>query len=216
MPDVGVVVLAGGRSSRFVASGEHKLLAQIDSTPIIRISTRAALASSVGRVVVVTGANADAVAASISGLDVEVVHASAFADGMSASLKRGIEALVSLAAVVVTLGDQPGLRPDAILRVVDRWRETASDIVVPRYAGDDRAAHPVLFAQAVFPELLELEGDVGARSVIARDPGRVAVASLDWSAPRDVDTVQDLKLAAADLAAASLSKPKPDQGEPSR
>ena len=211
MSDVGVVVLAGGRSSRFAGPSEHKLLAQINGTAIIRIATSAALDSCAGPVVVVTGANANAVAAALSGLEVELVHAPAFADGMSASLKRGVEALASLDAAVVTLGDQPGLRPDAIRRVVACWRDTDATIVVPRYSDDDRPAHPVLFARSVFGELLALSGDVGARSVISRDTGRVAIAALDWSAPRDVDTVDDLKLAAADLAAASPPH-TPDSG----
>ena len=212
MPGVGIVLLAGGRSSRFVRSGEHKLLAQINGTAIIRIAATVALDSRVGRVVVVTGANGDAVASSLDGLDVEIVHAPAFADGMSASLKRGIDALASADAIVVTLGDQPGLRPDAIRFVVERWRETNAQIVIPRYADGERPSHPVLFAQSVHHELLALEGDVGARSVISREPGRVTIAALDWSAPRDVDTVEDLKFAAADLAASSLAQHQPDQG----
>jgi molybdenum cofactor cytidylyltransferase len=203
LSDVGVIVLAGGRSSRFSQSGEHKLLATIDGSAIIRLAAIAALDSGVGRVVVVTGANAENVAASLDGLDVELVHASDFADGMSASLEKGVSALEAADAVVVTLGDQPGLRPDAIRRIVARWRETNAEIVVPAYAGDDRPAHPVLFARSVYPELVALDGDVGAKSVVARDPGRVAIAPLDWSAPRDVDTIEDLKLAAADLTAAS-------------
>lgn len=209
MADVGVVVLAGGRSSRFSGSGDHKLLAQINGTPIIRLSAMVALESGVGRVAVVTGANADQVAATLAGLDVEVVHAPAFADGMSASLKRGVEALQSAEAIVITLGDQPGVKPEAIRRVVERWRESNAQVVVPQYLGDDRPSHPVLFARALYGELGELDGDVGARSVIARDPGRVATAALDWSAPRDVDTVEDLKQAAADLAAASPAQQKP-------
>ena len=210
MSDIGIVVLAGGRSSRFGGSGEHKLLVRITGTAIVRTSVTAAQDSGVGRVVVVTGANAEAVAKTLDGLDVAVVHAPRFADGMAASLKRGVETLAAASAVVVTLGDQPGLRPEAIRRVVERWRETHAQIVIPRYAGDDRPAHPVLFARSVFRELLALDGDVGARSVILREPGRVAVVALDWPAPRDVDTVEDVKLAAADLAAAPRVQHKPD------
>jgi molybdenum cofactor cytidylyltransferase len=212
LSDVGVIVLAGGRSSRFAKSGEHKLLATINGSAIIRLAAIAALESRVGRVVVVTGANAENVAGSLDGLDVELVHASDFADGMSASLEKGVRALELADAVVVTLGDQPGLRPDAIRLIVARWRETNAQIVVPEYAGDDRPAHPVLFARSVYPELLALDGDVGARSVVARDPGRVAIVPLDWSAPRDVDSIEDLKLAAADLTAASPAQRKLDSG----
>jgi molybdenum cofactor cytidylyltransferase len=212
---IGVVVLAGGRSSRFVGSGEHKLLAHIDGKAIIRISAAVALDSQVGRVVVVTGANAEGVAWALDGLDVELVHAREFAAGMSASLRSGVEALESADAIVVTLGDQPGLRSAAIRHVVQGWRETGAQIVIPRYDGTDRPAHPVLFTRSVYPELLALDGDVGARSVIVRDPGRVAVVPLDWSAPHDVDTMNDVKLAAADVAAASRAHHKPDEG-PSR
>ena len=210
MSYVGVVVLAGGRSARFSGSGDHKLLAQIDGTPIIRMCATVALDSGVGRVIVVTGANADNVAASLIGLNLDIVHAPAFADGMSASLKRGVEALRSAAAIVVTLGDQPGVKVEAIRRVVARWHETNAQIVVARYADDDRPAHPVLFAAPVYRELMALAGDVGARSVITRDPRRVAAAPLDWNAPRDVDTLEDLTLATADLAAPPATKQKLD------
>jgi CTP:molybdopterin cytidylyltransferase MocA len=131
---------------------------------------------------------------------------------MSASLKYGVQALREADAIVVALGDQPGLRPDAIRRVVSRWRETGAAIVVPRYESDDRPAHPVLFASSVYHELIALEGDVGARSVIAREPGRVAVAALDWAAPRDVDTSDDLKLAAEELTVTRSTQPLPDSG----
>jgi molybdenum cofactor cytidylyltransferase len=209
---VGIVVLAAGRSSRFVGTSDHKLLAEINGTTVVRLSVMAALGSGVGRVVVVTGARANAVVSALDGLDLEIVHAPAFAEGMSASLKRGVDALEAADAIVVTLGDQPGLRSDAIRRVVARWRETEAAIVVPRYAGDDRQAHPVLFARSVYPELLTLGGDVGARSVIARDAGRVASAALDWNAPRDVDTIEDLRVAAAELAAAPPPQHTPESG----
>lgn len=204
-------MLAGGRSSRFAAS-EHKLVAEINGTPIVRLAATAALESRVGPVVVVTGANASAVATALDGLDVECVHAPAYADGMSASLKRGVEALGPADAIVVTLGDQPGMKPEALRRVVTRWRETSAPIVVPQYSDARGPAHPVLFARSVVPELLTLDGDVGARSVIARDPGRVAVAALDWSAPPDVDTIEDLNRAAADLAVAPSTPHTPDTG----
>ena len=212
MPGVGVIVLAAGQSSRFSTAGDHKLLAEINGATVVRRVVATALDAAVGPVTVVTGARAAAVASSLDGLSVDIVYAPAFAEGMSASLKRGVEALRDAEAIVVALGDQPGLRPDAIRRVVSRWRETRAAIVIPRYDSSDHPAHPVLFAASVHDELVTLHGDLGARSVIASDPGRVAVAALDWAAPRDVDTADDLKVAAAELGAMPSVPNRPNSG----
>lgn len=193
MTTVAIIVLAAGRSSRFGDAG-HKLLAPIDGTPLVRLSVAAAVEASVGSVVVVTGAEALHVAGALAGLDVRIVHEPAFAHGLATSLRRGLDAIVpSTDAVIVGLGDQPLVRPDAYRRVVATWMTTGSAIVVPRYGGDDGPSHPVLFAASVFEELRALRGDVGARDVIARDPGRVARAQIEGEAPGDVDTREDLR-----------------------
>src|SRR5687767_9567793 len=190
---VTAVVLAAGLSSRFVDAGLHKLVALVDGTPLVRLSVRAALDARIGDVVVVTGAGAAAVEQALAGLDVRLVHEPAFAEGMAMSLRRGVGALASeTEAVVIALGDQPFVRPEAYRRVVQTWRDTTASFVVPRYAGHLGRAHRVLLSAAVFDELLALRGDVGARQVIARDPGRVAVATLEWDSPMDVDTRADL------------------------
>lgn len=206
MSRVGVIVLAAGRSSRFGAAGApgapgaHKLLARIDGEPLVRRSVRAALDAGVGEVVVVTGCEVEAVDAALSGLRVRVVHEPSFSDGMATSLRRGLEALRHVAdAVVVGLGDQPAVRPEAYRRIVATWEDSGAAIVVPRYAGGAGPSHPALFASDIYPELLALRGDTGARRVISRDPTRVAVVDLDWPPPGDVDTPDDLAAVASQL-----------------
>ncbi len=190
---VSAVVLAAGLSSRFVDAGQHKLVALLDGTPVVRLSVSAALDARIGDVVVVTGAGAPGVEQALTGLDVRLVHEPAFADGMATSLRRGIGAAApGTEAVVVALGDQPFVRPEAYQRLVRAWRDTAASIVVPRYADHPGPSHPILLSAVVFDELLALRGDTGARQVIARDPGRVAIATLPWGAPMDVDTLADL------------------------
>jgi molybdenum cofactor cytidylyltransferase len=90
------------------------------------------------------------------------------------------------------LGDVPDILPTAYRRIAARWQATGAPIVVPRYAGTQVPSHPTLFASSLFDDLLALEGDVGARSVIARHTSKVVEEALAWPAPRDVDTVQDL------------------------
>ena len=192
-PRVGVVVLAAGRSSRF-GHGAHKLLATTGDVPLVRLSVSAAVDADIGRVVVVTGAQAERVEQALDGLPVRLVREPAFANGMSVSLRRGVITLErDVDALLISLGDQPHMRADAYREVVSRWRESRSPIVVPRYADESGPAHPTLFAAEIFAELLALEGDVGARSVVARDASRVAEAALRWPAPRDVDTPEDLE-----------------------
>ena len=216
MSRIAVILLAAGQSRRFSVGGSHKLLAHVGTSAVVRHSAQSAIDSGVGEVLVVTGACAAEVTIALRGLNVRIAHEPSFADGMAASLARGVQTLQgSVDAVLVSLGDQPGMRPDAYRRVAARWRETAATIVIPRYAGSEAPAHPVLFGAAVFDELCALSGDVGARSVIARDVSRVAEAAFDWPAPRDVDTPEDLALVHAELTDASAEQsrevhPPPD------
>jgi molybdenum cofactor cytidylyltransferase len=192
-PRVAVIVLAAGRSSRFGAPDAHKLLATVNGTPIVRRSVRVAIDAGVGDVVVVTGFQRARIEAALHGLAVRVAHEPAFGDGMAVSLSRGLRAVQSTAdAVLIALGDQPTMRAEAYRRVVTAWRASPGAVVVPRYGGRAAPAHPVLFGAETFSELLALRGDVGARDVIARDPGRVVMVDLEWPAPRDVDTTDDL------------------------
>ena len=193
MPNVGIVVLAAGRSTRFKQGSASKLLAVVGGVPLVRSAVTAAIESGVGDVVVVTGHRAHEVAAALDGLRVRLTLEPTFADGMAASLRRGVIEHAETSAVMVGLGDQPGMRPDAYRRVARRWRISGAPIVVPRYAGSSAPAHPVLFAAPVFAEILALRGDTGARAIIARDRARVAEEALEWAAPDDVDTVEDLQ-----------------------
>jgi molybdenum cofactor cytidylyltransferase len=215
MTRVGVVVLAAGRSTRFAGPEPSKLLALVDGTPIVRRAVSAALDANVGEVVVVTGAQAREVENAISGMTVTVVYEPCFGDGMSHSLRRGIEALAAADAAMIALGDQPGVRPDAYRRVAARWRESGAPIVVPRYAGSSAPAHPALFAASIYPELLALDGDVGARSVIARSASRLVEERLEWPAPRDVDTVEDLQALTGRAAPTLGVEPRATSGSPS-
>ena len=192
MTALSAIVLAAGRSSRF-GEGAHKLLAAFDGTPLVRLSVTAAVEAGVGPVVVVTGGEAIHVSRALVGLDVRLVHEPAFADGLATSLRRGIDAVApTTEAVVIALGDQPLVTPGAYRRVVATWRTTGSPIVVSQYSDNHGPSHPVLFAASLFDELRALDGDIGAREVIARDPHRVARAIMEWEAPGDVDTREDL------------------------
>jgi molybdenum cofactor cytidylyltransferase len=173
--------------------GRPKLVLPIGGgKQLVRAAVEQVLAARPDAVVVVLGAAAGPVAAALAGLPVRTVLNPRHAEGQSTSLRAGLDAVpVTTEAVVVALADQPLADPAVIGRLVDAMRATGRPIVVPRYA--DGRGHPVLLAAAVFDEVRAVSGDQGARSVIARDPGRIAEVPVAGPIPRDVDTPDDYR-----------------------
>lgn len=116
--------------------------------------------------------------------------------GMAYSIRAGItEALVyDPKAVIVLLADQPLVTTDMIERLVARW-ETEPELDYTAYWKDDAPTPPILLAASMFPSLLALSGDQGARKLL-KDPGYKGVFLLpEWERSlTDVDTEQDLDL----------------------
>jgi CTP:molybdopterin cytidylyltransferase MocA len=111
--------------------------------------------------------------------------------GMSGSIAVGVAALrADTEAALIALADEPHVPRDALRRVLGRYRDGGVRLVVPTYGGV--RGHPVLLDRSVFDEVRSLSGDVGARSLTERDPGRVAFVELDVAKPIDVDTPADL------------------------
>jgi molybdenum cofactor cytidylyltransferase len=102
----------------------------------------------------------------------------------------GVKALpAGCEAVLVALGDQPYLPPEVVRDLIYAFESTGKAMAAPRYR--DGLGNPVLFRAEVFPELLTLRGDRGARSVLERDSARVALVDFDRPMPEDVDTPED-------------------------
>src|SRR5581483_4820969 len=150
-----------------------------------------ALASPVDEVVVVLGGAAEAVQAELADLPLRTVVNPRYADGLAGSLRVGVEGLApDSEAVVVLLGDQPLMRRDVIVALIERFRHGDVLLVVPVYAGT--RGNPVLFGRALYPELCAQEGDTGARAVIRRHLGRAALVEFADATPQlDVDTWED-------------------------
>jgi molybdenum cofactor cytidylyltransferase len=181
------LLLAAGWARRFKS---QKLVASYRGTPLVLHAVRA-LRSATDAVIAVVGHEATTVRGALAGVDVRVVENSEWELGLASSIRRGVEAVPQGAeAIVVAVGDQPGIDPAVIRAVVERWRETSLPIVSASYRG--ARGHPVLFARPVFAELLALQGDAGARLLIERSPERVSYVEVDAEMPPDVDTIEQL------------------------
>ncbi|MGH6671853.1 MAG: NTP transferase domain-containing protein [Xanthobacteraceae bacterium] len=186
------LVLAAGRSSRM--GGPNKLLESIAGRPLVRIVVEAALGSRARPVVVVTGHQRDRVEAALAGLPVTFVHNPNYADGLGTSLKAGVMALpAKVDGAVVCLGDMP--RVDAAL--IDRLLEAFDPdkgalVVVPTTEG--KRGNPVVWSRRFFPDLMAVEGDVGARHLIGSYAEAVTEVPLSGKAAvTDVDTPEALE-----------------------
>jgi len=181
---IGGLVLAAGASTRF---GAQKQLAELDGVPMLEHSLRTISAAPVGRVVVVLGSAADEIVSKVNLHRADPIVCARWEEGQSASLACGLAELAGCEAVVVTLGDQPRVSPDAIARVI-AGRNGASAIRVT-YNGNP--GHPVLLEQALFEQLRDVTGDKGARNLLLSVPVR-DIPCDDLGGGEDVDTPAEL------------------------
>lgn len=187
---VGGVILAAGGGSRF-ADPTHKLLTEVDGRPLVERALAAMIGAGLPELAIVTGA------ADLSGLVpagvTELVNPD-WPNGQATSLAVAVAWARDrrLDAIVVGLGDQPGVESGAWRAVAGLERGVApigvAPIVVATYGG--RRGHPVRLDRSVW-ERLPVTGDRGAGVLMARFPELVAEVACDGDAT-DVDTVEDL------------------------
>jgi molybdenum cofactor cytidylyltransferase len=194
-PWLEAVVLAAGQARRF---GGGKLLAPWRDGVLLDGALAAAFAAPVRSVAVVTGAGADAVEAAARAFAartgetarLRIVHAPDHAEGMAASLRAGIASLpLGAEGALVFLGDMPRI-PHAVLGPLAQALAEGHAAASPEFHG--RRGHPAAFARALFPDLVALSGDAGARRVLDR-VGPLLVEAPDDGVLFDVDEPGDIR-----------------------
>ncbi|MDR7554221.1 MAG: nucleotidyltransferase family protein [Armatimonadota bacterium] len=194
-PGPAAVVLAAGASTRM---GRPKLALPVGGVPMLRRVAEAAAASRCGEVVVVLGgAHAAAYRPLLDGLPVRVVENPDPGEGMGSSIRVGVAAISPEATgVVILLADQPLVTAAIIDQLVETAVAGGHRIVASAYRGV--VGPPAYFDRALFLELLTLEGDRGARSVIERYPQQGVALPLPEEAAVDVDVPEDLPATGAE------------------
>ncbi len=188
---IAAVVLAAGRSTRM--GGPNKLLAEIAGRPLLRIVVEEALASHAKPVIVVVGHERADVEKALAGLPVQLIHNPDFAQGLGTSLKAGIAAVPAEAdGAIVCLGDMPQVDASLIDRLIAAFDpDRGALIVMPTVEG--RRGNPVLWSRRFFPDLMAIEGDVGARHFIGRYSEAVVEVPFEGRAALvDIDTPEAL------------------------
>ena len=195
------IILAAGSSTR-MGGGRHKLLLPLDDRPVLAHVIDASQASQARPIIVVLGHQAEQVRSQIKHYtlhyDITLVENAQYQQGMSSSLRTGIQTLLTdgykneqlsyqVDSALILLGDQPLITPRIIDTLIDAYRTIGKLIVAPLYKG--KRGSPVLFDKSLFPELIEVTGDEGGRTVLERHRHEVELIEMGDSLTNyDVDT----------------------------
>jgi CTP:molybdopterin cytidylyltransferase MocA len=182
---VGGVVLAAGQGSRM---GRNKLILEAGGEPLVQHAIAAAGDGGCHTVVVVYS---DQEVRKVVGQSAICVFNPNAASGMASSLRVGLEAMPEeMAGAVVLLGDQPLVGARTVEMLLEAWRrEGARPAAAAAYPGKPWRP-PVVLDRRLWPELMALEGDAGARQVLDRHPEFVDTVPASGR-PDDVDTPED-------------------------
>ncbi len=195
LPRIGAIVLAAGHSSRMRTGDDrrNKLLRPLAGRPMVRHVVEAALKSAASDVVVVTGSEKSDVMAALENMPVIFSDNPDYSKGLSTSLISGLNALPeNCDGALILLGDMPAIEPGLLDRLIAAF-DPAEDraIIVPVHNG--RRGNPVLWARRFFPEMRELSGDAGARSLLGPYSGLICEVEAGSDAPlTDIDTQEAL------------------------
>jgi molybdenum cofactor cytidylyltransferase len=188
--EVGGVILAAGRSSRYEAG--NKLLATIDGTAVVRQVAETAFESSLSDVVAVLGYESVAVAEALEDLSLSLRHNDDYATGQSASVRHGVDYAQesSWDAALFLLGDMPFVRAETIEALIKAYRTGTATVVVPKHGG--ARGNPVLFDSCHFDSLASVSGDRGGRDIIETTERTAFIEVEDPGVHWDIDTDADL------------------------
>jgi molybdenum cofactor cytidylyltransferase len=184
------LVLGAGASSRF---GQPKQLLPFRGGALLGwVIDQAERASGLDEVVVVLGRAANEIRKKVAFGNAKVVENPVFGEGCASSYRAGIGALDPRSdAIMILLGDQPGIEPETINRVAEEWRRGDGQIALASYQG--RKGHPMLFARPLFDRLVGLHGDKAAWKLVDANPDLVRVISFDLPFPQDINTLEDFR-----------------------
>jgi molybdenum cofactor cytidylyltransferase len=183
------VVLAAGKSSRM---GRNKLLLEVDGATVLD-RLLVSLTSVLGEVIVVTGNDPETIRAVAESRGARVVHNPNYEEGMTTSFQAGLST-VSADAVFLVLGDQLGLEPGLLRRMIEEMEGDRSALIVsPAYGG--RRGHPTLFRRPLFSEILGLRGEENLKDVVLRHESEHRTVEGDEWTVIDLDTPEDYEQA---------------------
>jgi molybdenum cofactor cytidylyltransferase len=202
------VVLGAGSSRRL---GRPKQTLPLADTTLLGWVMRDVEASALDRVVLVVGGAADEALAGLELRRATVAHNESYGSGCASSLLAGLDAAGRCDAVMLLLGDMPGVDAGVIDAVRADWEAHRPWAAVTGYegglGGEGALGHPLLFSSAAFADLRALHGDNAVWKIVEGQPERVRKVSIPRPLPGDVDTWEDYEAVCRRLGVAPGAEP---------
>jgi molybdenum cofactor cytidylyltransferase len=189
-PFISGLILGAGASQRL---GPPKQLLPFRGTTMLGwVVKQAEQATGLDELIVVLGRAADEIRDHVDFDSARVVENPVFSEGCASSYKAGLAALnPESQAMMIILGDQPGIQPEVIDRVAEVWRRTEPLIALCSYNG--RTGHPMIFAQSMFEQLAALHGDKAAWKLVDANATLVQEVQFSLPFPDDINTAEDFE-----------------------
>ncbi|MRG45667.1 NTP transferase domain-containing protein [Chitinophaga sp. SYP-B3965] len=185
----GIVILAAGTSRRL---GIPKQLLQYKGDSLLNNAIKTAIQVKATAIVAVLGAEAEILQ---KGIKIATVWNPQFQEGMASSIRSGVQYMmdfeIPIDHIILMVCDQPHVDTAHLLALIKEQQETGAKIVASFY--EDRKGVPALFDQTLFPELLSLTGDMGARGIIEKHEADTAIVPFPPGAI-DIDTDEAYQL----------------------
>lgn len=177
------ILLAAGLSRRF---GTNKLLAQVNEETVIRRSALNLVGARLDEVIVVLGHEAERVQAEIADLPVRFTINASYAEGMATSLVHGVEVAGLADGYLIALGDMPFV-PTSHFQRLSSLAAQSRPLIVASSGTSGQSGPPVWFSSELRSDLLQLQGDQGAREIVRRFGSQVVTLEADSDWLRDFD-----------------------------
>ena len=191
--EIGLIILAAGASVRM---GKPKQSLEFNGETLLQRAVQTAHETECRPIIVVLGAQADNLKNEIKDFDVQIAENADWKKGMGSSIKTGLEKILEINSqingVLIMVCDQPFVSVELVNQIVETHRKTGSLITASKYS--ETLGVPALFDRRIFPQLLSLENEGGAKKIIKQFQNETAFVSFE-EGKFDVDTPEDyLKL----------------------
>ena len=185
-----IIILAAGASTRL---GSPKQLLQWQGRSLLKHAVQTA-AEVVPKPVVVLGANATQLEAELDTDVVQIVHNSSWQEGIASSIHAGLSIVLNqsppVEQVIFMVCDQPHVSADLLKQLISEQQQTGKPIVASAYA--NTLGIPALFTKAMFSQLFDLHGDMGAKKIIQQHPHGTATVNFPLG-NIDIDTTEEYR-----------------------
>ena len=185
---ISAILLAAGQSKRM--NGENKLTKEIQGIPLIKLSVKNILASSINELIIVLGHQKEIIEKLIDkNKKIKFVFNKNFESGMASSIKTGLNHLSEKTeAFFICLADMPMVNHDIYNQLIKS--KDNKEIIVPTYKGQQ--GNPVLFDKSMKEKVLDIKGDVGAKKILELNKDKILNLEInDQSIARGFDTQDD-------------------------